>query len=119
NEQGSQVYMLDAENGELLWAASTKSSIVARVTPFDRTGDNYFDSFYAVDLQGRVLRFDMNSARNDFVQHVIADLGGSGVSNRKFYAEPGVAYFRNQYTKEIDLIVTIGSGYRAQPINKT
>lgn len=119
NELGSQVYMVDAATGELLWAKSTKSSIAASVRPFDRTGDNLIDGIYAVDLQGRILRFDLNSASNDFSMYEIADLGGTGVNNRKFYAEPSISLLQNYKTGKIDIMIAVSSGYRAKPLDKT
>ncbi len=121
DDLGRQIYMLDAENGELLWWSgdTLDSSIVGSIATYDRTGDIYFDSFYAVDLQGRVLRFDMNSARNDFTKHLIANIGGTGVNNRKFYEQPSIARFQNIKTGEIDMMIAVGSGYRENPTNKT
>lgn len=119
NELGSQVYMVDAATGELLWAKSTKSSIAASVRPFDRTGDNLIDGLYAVDLQGRILRFDLNGTNSDFSMYEIADLGGTSTNNRKFYAEPGISLLQNYKTGKIDIMIAVSSGYRANPLDKT
>jgi type IV pilus assembly protein PilY1 len=119
DELGSQVYMVDAYTGELLWAKSTPSSITARLRPYDRTGDTLIDSFYAVDVQGRVLRFDLNNNQNDFVMHEIADLGGSGINNRKFYEEPSIALINNPKSGAIDIMIAVGSGYRPHPTDQS
>jgi len=119
DEKGSQVYMLDAITGELLWHYDTEYSITARIKTISRTEADLVDAFYAVDLGGRVLRFDLNEDKDGFTQHVIADIGGSGVNNRKFYREPSVARQTNPRTNQKDTIISVGSGYVANPKDDT
>jgi type IV pilus assembly protein PilY1 len=116
NPVGNQVYMVDATTGELLWMAKTDAAIAARLRPFDRTSDGYIDSFYAVDLAGRVLRFDLDGNDN-FKQYNIAKLGtdGGDSENRKFYSEPSIALMSNPITRKIDIMIAVGSGLRPLP----
>lgn len=115
---GNQIFMVDAVSGELLWSTKTDNSITAGISPYDRDGDGLFDSFYAVDLAGRVLRYDQNGDK--FEGHTIAALGASGGGdNRRFYETPEIALQYNMVTKEIDMMIAVGSGYRAHPGDDT
>ncbi len=117
DEVGNQVYMVDAKSGHLLWKADTLSGITARIRSFDKTGDGYMDGFYAVDLAGRVLRFDFDGDKN-FEQHTVAKLGVDGDGElRKFYSEPSIALMSNPSTDKLDVMIAVGSGYRSQPGN--
>lgn len=110
---GRALYMLDAENGNLLWSAGNSSgsynykssdmtsSFVAAPALSDIDGDGYIDVMVAVDLAGRVWRFDFNKAATsgaDFLKWgsdnragatMIANLN-TGESRRFFFNEPAL-----------------------------
>lgn len=78
-DKGAGVYMFDAENGALLWwassnvAADTNSneetyvsnmtkSVVSQIKTIDRNSDGLIDHLYFGDLGGQLWRVDINSA---------------------------------------------------------
>ena len=122
---GTTIYMIDALNGDILWDASTNSpssemtsSFAGNVSPVDSTGDGQANIIFAADTGGRIWRFDINSAaidETDFATtHLLADISsGSGAGNRRFFNEVDVVY----RAKEKDILLSIGSGYRAHPLS--
>jgi type IV pilus assembly protein PilY1 len=139
---GNTVYMINAIDGTVLWNAYTdvseastemKNSFASDVTPVDRDGDGYIDLLYAADTGGRVWRFDWKDNNKGFNGGVIADINDSdtaGVSgNRRFYVSPDASYIKTKRTNENDegvelvtndsfLLISIGSGYRAHPLDE-
>ncbi|HEB56547.1 MAG TPA: hypothetical protein ENI98_09625, partial [Gammaproteobacteria bacterium] len=133
---GRAVYIVDAENGSLLWwagpdettnnanlkLADMKNSIAADVVPIDHNNNGYVDRLYTADLGGRIWRFDIDekhtTADNFATGGVLADLGGTTAKdNRRFYYSPSVAW--NQKGSVFYYSIAIGSGYRAHPLDKT
>ncbi|MFA7552718.1 MAG: hypothetical protein WCY88_00620 [Spongiibacteraceae bacterium] len=128
NSTGNAIYMVDAETSELLWSAGTSghdfnstdmaNSIAADVTVADINGDGLSDFLFAVDIQGKLWRFDFSpshtSAADFATGGVIAELGGSGRDFRRFYNAPDVAYFA-QRGKPPMLTISVPSGNRADP----
>lgn len=128
NSKGNTIYMIDASTGELLWDAKKDATltgdmtngIAADVVPIDRDENGYTDLLYAADLGGRIWRFDFSenaSGKNDFATGgVIANLNDDTASgNRRFYNTPDISYF--DYTNDDFILISIGSGYRAHPLN--
>jgi type IV pilus assembly protein PilY1 len=129
NQVGNTVYIIDAENGDILWNAyddlptlqgSMTNAIPADIAPIDRDADGLVDLLYASDVGGRVWRFDLNQKDGVFATGgLIADMNDSadnGISdNRRFYNRPDVSYIKD--VKKPFLLVSIGSGYRAHPLN--
>ena len=139
---GNTVYMIRASDGAVLWSALDESSDISAnmtnsfasdVSPVDRDGDGFVDLLFAADTGGRVWRFDWKDDNQGFNGGVIADLNSSasdGVSgNRRFYVSPDVSYINTTRTTETDegielvtkdkfLLVSIGSGYRAHPLDE-
>lgn len=126
NSLGKAVYMVDAASGEKLWEASPDSSnlalnemtnsITADITPVDYDNDTITDYFFANDIGGRIWRFDINkntTNANDFASGgMIFDANGdTGSPYQRFYYPPSVAYFSEGY-----LTLSIGSGFRAHPL---
>jgi type IV pilus assembly protein PilY1 len=126
---GNTVYIIDASTGDILWDAysdlpsiqdSMTSAIPGDIAPVDRDADGYVDLLYATDVGGRVWRFDINQEGRAFATGgVIADFNSSeanGITeNRRFYSRPDVAYITD--TADPFILVSIGSGYRAHPLN--
>ena len=135
DDVGNAIYMVDASTGERLWWSSATGSnknigsmsysIPAGVTAIDVDTDGYTDRFFAADMGGQILRFDINSSNtgaSNFISGagVIANLATSGSSagHRRFYSAPDIALMTPR-GKAPFLTISIGSGFRADPVLKT
>jgi type IV pilus assembly protein PilY1 len=125
--------MIEALTGDVLWDANTHStpaspaaftsSFAANVSPVDSTGDGLANMVFAADTGGRIWRFDINAdhasgdQKTDFARsHLIADISsGSGAGNRRFFNEIDVVLRRQ--AMPADILLSIGSGYRAHPLS--
>jgi type IV pilus assembly protein PilY1 len=133
---GSSVLMLDLFTGEELWRASSDSnanlrlpqmtrSIPSGITVTDINGDGFADRMYAADLGGQIWRFDIWAGRTSdslVTGGVIARFGAEGTADngdsaRRFYNSPDVALFTDTTQNKQYLSVSVGSGYRAHPLN--
>jgi type IV pilus assembly protein PilY1 len=125
--------MVDATTGDLLWSSSKdgsnldisemKNSIPASISAIDINGDTYIDYFYAADTGGRIFRFDINSSNTNagnFAEGgVIAQVGDTSIGgNRRFYNKPNVGLVKDKESGDY-LTISIGSGYRAHPLDDT
>ncbi|MGB3725576.1 MAG: PilC/PilY family type IV pilus protein [Glaciecola sp.] len=128
---GNSVYIINAENGDLLYSVSNEDadlnlpqmqySIPARISVIDRDNDGLADHLYVADTGGQLFRLDMYNGESgsDFMNGaLLANFGGdTEASNRRFYYGPDVSEIllgEEQY-----YAVTIGSGFRAGPLNTT
>lgn len=140
DSMGNGIYIADATNGDLIWSAGGPNSgaileldnmthsIPSDVRIIDTDGDGAIDRMYVGDMGAQVWRFDIdNSNVSDPATAVaedvitggrLADLGGEGPANeRRFYSAPSVSrYAENGSTF---FAVSLGSGYRANPLNQT
>ncbi|HEX5788570.1 MAG TPA: PilC/PilY family type IV pilus protein [Woeseiaceae bacterium] len=135
---GAGVYMLDLESGAVLWRAgrdlaanlqltSLTRSIPTQVRVIDLSGDGYADRMYAADMGGQILRFDIANgaiANNLVAGGVIAQLGAEGnavgdADTRRFYNSPDVSIFNDSIQNRRFIAISIGSGYRAHPLDTT
>ncbi|HNP37141.1 MAG TPA: PilC/PilY family type IV pilus protein [Woeseiaceae bacterium] len=136
---GAGIYMLDLETGDAIWRVGRDSyadlvapgmtrSIPSMVRVIDLSGDGYADRMYAADLGGQIWRFDISNGKrpNQLVAGgVIAQLGAEGLSNpsaaetRRFYTTPDVAMFTDKRQDRRYLAISIGSGYRAHPLDNS
>lgn len=136
---GNAIYIVDSENGELLWHgsraggdkafAAMQSSFAASVRVVDLGADGFADRLYAADMGGQVWRFDIHNGRSPsslVTGGVIARLGAAplpvppgvvadGPDNRRFYYAPDVALVSSR--RERFMHIGIGSGYRAHPLS--
>jgi type IV pilus assembly protein PilY1 len=134
---GAGIYMLDLVSGAELWRAgrdagadlqlaSMTRSIPTQIRVIDMSGDGLADRMYASDMGGQLLRFDISNGQtpsNLVAGGVIAQLGAEGLGapsdadTRRFYNSPDVSIFtdRNQNKRFVSL--SIGSGYRAHPLD--
>jgi len=135
---GAGIFMLDLESGEKLWRAGPDASadlkvgnmtraIPTAIRVLDMSGDGFADRMYAADLGGQVWRFDIvhNKAPRELVRGgVIARFGaeGTGASSaadtRRFFATPDTSMFWDHLNEKRYISVSVGSGYRAHPLDK-
>lgn len=125
---GTGIYMLDLETGDPRWWSDDDTGIVGMTRAFptqvkavDMSGDGYADRMYAADVGGRIWRFDIANGEADLVDGgIIADLGTPETASvpRRFYNSPDVAIFNDPFQGRRFVSISIGSGYRAHPLNQ-
>ncbi len=136
---GRTVYIVDALTGAKLWDARINStdpisgtsavsnltnSIPADIKAVDLSGSGYIEHIYASDTAGQVFRFDIDNYTNSGVADLVvggrlANLQTGAViedNNRRFFYAPDVSAIKRPTFKDF-IAVSIGSGYRAHPIN--
>ena len=135
---GNALYMVDARTGKLIWSASSdpvndgpgmhtffpamRYSIPSDLRVIDLDGNGLLDHIFVGDLGGQVWRLDFNNTdwSSDFVSGgVLAALADdNGAANaRRFFYEPDVALVSAD--RDRFLTVSIGSGWRAHPLDVT
>ncbi len=136
---GNAIYMVNATTGALMWTASNtgedlnisemKNSMPASLSAIDilktqSDGDEegYIDYLIAADTGGRVFRIDINqenTGASDFATGgMIAQVGGNtATTNLRFYNKPNVSLVSDNNLGKY-LTISIGSGYRAHPLNQ-
>ena len=139
---GAGIYMLDLQSGNVLWRAGRDNgadlqmpgmtrSIATQIRVIDLNGNNLADRMYASDMGGQIMRFDIfggnapdGTGVNALVTGgVVAQLGGEGINNpavaetRRFFAAPDVSMFNDNAQNRRFLAISIGSGYRAHPLD--
>ncbi len=137
--EGAAVFILDLETGNQIWRAGSdvdadlqhalmKRSIPSQIRVIDINGDGFSDRMYAADLGGQVWRFDITNGEipsNLVAGGVIASLGADALDaptnadSRRFYSTPDIAMFVDQRQDRRYLAVSLGSGYRAHPLDKS
>lgn len=138
--QGAGIHMLDLQTGERLWWAGPGGSgadlelagmtraIPTEIRVIDINGDGQADRMYASDLGGQVWRFDITNGkpRGELVAGgAIARLGAEGsggataANTRRFYTSPDVAIFSDPLQNRRFISISIGSGYRAHPLDNS
>ena len=136
---GNGIHILDLVSGAELWRASNDAasdltvagmtrSIPSQVRAVDMTGDGFADRMYAADLGGQLLRFDIKNGEtpaNLVTGGVIAQLGAEGLAaadfadTRRFYTTPDVSIFSDRNENKRFISLSIGSGYRAHPLDES
>jgi type IV pilus assembly protein PilY1 len=134
---GAGIHMLDLVSGAELWRAgrdgaadlqlaSMTRSIPTQIRVIDVSGDGLADRMYASDLGGQLLRFDISNGQvpaNLVAGGVIAQLGAEGLGapsnadTRRFYNSPDVSIFTDRIQGKRLISLSIGSGYRAHPLD--
>ncbi|MDJ0939076.1 MAG: PilC/PilY family type IV pilus protein [Woeseiaceae bacterium] len=141
--QGAGIFFLDLESGDILWRAgadvgadlqlpSMTRAIPTQVRVVDINGDDLADRMYASDMGGQIFRFDIfNGNKPDGIGNdalvtggVVAQLGAEGNSvgdedTRRFYTTPDVSVFNDNAQNRRFIAISIGSGYRASPLDNT
>lgn len=146
---GAGIYMLDLHTGDIIWRAGPDGgaqltldptddpglsrSIVSQVRVIDIDGDGFADRMYAADLGGQVLRFDIFKGKDPdgigedalVTGGVVAQLGAEGLASptnadtRRFYTAPDVSVFNDNIQNQRFIAISLGSGYRAHPLDNT
>ncbi len=137
--EGAGIFMLDLETGAELWRAGRDVGadlIVPRMTRaipstirvLDMSGDGFADRMYAADLGGQVWRFDINNGGSPstlVAGGVIARLGAEGMISpgagdmRRLFSAPDVSMVNDAANDRRFLSISLGSGYRAHPLDKS
>lgn len=136
---GAGIHMLDLVSGVELWRAGRDinadlrlsgmtRSIPTQVRVVDMSGDGLADRMYASDMGGQLLRFDISNgqpAGSLVAGGVIAQLGAEGLGApadadlRRFYNSPDASIFTDRTQGRRFISLSIGSGYRAHPLDNT
>lgn len=137
-DKGAGVYMFDADDGSLLWWASSnvdttsvdatqvadmKRSVVSQIKAIDRNNDGLTDHLYFGDLGGQLWRVDMDSSNtagdsSNFAKRVVRILDMSSVSNvPRFYSTPSFSIHSSG--NGFFGVVTIGSGNLSFPMSES
>lgn len=133
DDLGRAVYMIRARTGEVLWSAGyadthalrlpkMRYSIPGDVRLIDVDGDKLLDQFYLGDMGGQLWRFDVDNNQTTGISirgGVIADIAqdDSPSATRRFYTSPDAVI--SQVNGRYQLMLAIGTGYRAHPLNRT
>ncbi|MGQ7844107.1 PilC/PilY family type IV pilus protein [Granulosicoccus sp. 3-233] len=128
---GNAIYIVDADTGTRLWAgqgnnggderfADMDYSIPSDIRVIDVNGDGLSDQMYVGDMGGQLWRFDFQPFHQSgqlVYGGVIAKLNGNNATDaRRFYNEPDVALVASGGKRFLS--VSIGSGWRAHPLNE-
>lgn len=137
DNSGAALIMLDLQSGNELWRASrdVSSDLVlanmsrafpTQVRAIDLDGDKFTDRMYAADVGGQLWRFDIfpgQPASSLVTGGVIAQLGAEGIvsptvgETRRNYNSPDIAMFTDIAQNRRFISVSIGTGYRAHPLD--
>lgn len=130
--EGNVVYVLDAINGDLIWAASHTSmvdSIPSDPTVVDTDGDNLIDRILVGDTGGRVWRIDTFGPKANWQTTILASVGRhadtGSVNDRRFFHRPDFVQTQvevtDSQTGEVSIerfdAVILGSGNRPNPLD--
>ena len=137
NGIGSGVYMFDADNGDLLWWASSKAStspatttsgviglndanlkysVASEIRTEDRDGDGLTDHLYFGDLGGQFFRIDVNNKATTLgaFSHKVTRLLDLKTEKARFYEMPAFSLYDS--AGERFAVLSIGSGNRSLPL---
>lgn len=122
-DKGNDILILDAVTGDKIWSLSStqrnkiKSSVPGGVRILDTNYNHVIDRMYFADTGGNVWRLDLSenigASGAETKLTKFATLGGV----RKFYNEPDVSMMK--LNGKTVFAVSIGSGFRAHPLDKT
>jgi len=132
--QGNAIYIVDANTGDLIWSASKikshlnlpdmKYSVPATVSVIDIDRDGFADQLIVGDTGGQIWRLFIHNGKSRRILvtasglmriQPFAKLGKNNPQNaRRFYHEAHVEWGKASNNR---LMINIGSGYRAHPLN--
>ncbi|WP_157964650.1 pilus assembly protein [Algibacillus agarilyticus] len=123
---GRGVFIVDVLTGGLIWKATSsayssgskntyanfKHAIPGRIAILDSDGNGLIDRLYSADIGGHVWRIDLASSdpfssTKPWTVQELASLGGSGLSARKFFAEPVIV--RTVFSEVKELLLDYGT----------
>ena len=143
---GNAIYIVDADDGSLIWRAvgpatgaqpgnSTElyfapgmtDSIPSPVTVIDSNGNGLADRAYVGDSGGKLWRIELTEYRlrkpgteprdaGNWYVRLLADLGGSGRADRRFFHAPDYVRTRDEQGDYDGLVIV--SGNRADPLEE-
>ena len=127
NTMGRGISLYDSETGSPLWqmtrnhgAANMKYAFATQPTPVDINGDGYTDLIYAVDVNARLWRFNVNNGANNASNlidgAILAKLGTTGDTlseQRRTYKRVDAATVNTGTGTEV--LLAIGTGDRMNP----
>ncbi|TQV76831.1 hypothetical protein FLL45_02425 [Aliikangiella marina] len=127
---GNVVYIANALTGDMLWSSDSAidpgesegplnmNSVPADITAFDLDGDDYIDHMYASDTKAQIFRFDVDKDTQTIKGGRIASLQTAAdvANNRRFYYPVDAALIK--LIDDSFVSVSIGSGYRAHPLDE-
>lgn len=123
---GNDVFIFDADDGTLVWSLPSSEKVkLTNSTPggvriLDTNSNKMIDRMYFGDTGGNLWRLDLSEkiTSNDSASKLtkLADLSGTGSQARMFFNEPDVS--RLKINGKTRFLVSIGSGYRAHPLDK-
>ncbi len=133
---GNAIFMVDVDNGNLLWSAGSdasfdlelpkmKRAIPSDITVADLNGNGRADRMYVGDVGGQLWRFDIFDGQTPdklvaggVIGTFGAESGAAGAANeRRFFVAPDIAIFRDTEQDKRYLSISIGSGWRAHPLD--
>lgn len=129
SDVGNDILIFDADTGvnggNLLWSLSSadrariEGSIPGGVRILDTNFNKKVDRMYFGDTGGNVWRLDLTEEGTSGTSTLtkLASLGGSGSNSRMFFNEPDVAVLK--LNGRSVFAVSIGSGFRAHPMDET
>lgn len=143
NGVGAGVYMFDANDGTLLWWASSNAttantssapnalnvsdmeySVVSQIKAIDRNADGMVDHLYFGDLGGQMWRVDINNAlkadsSDAFAKRAvkILDLSSSDGTAPRFYTTPTFTIHNGGGSSGMFGVISIGSGNLSLPMS--
>lgn len=136
DDQGNDLYIVNARTGALIWSASSAGingmnySIPSGVNVIglqaNEQGQVVLDEnglagqIFVGDMGGQVWRFHVKNGQSGaglVTGGIFAQVAGNGTADaRRFYHEPEIALVTVK--NKLNLTVNIGSGYRGHPRNK-
>ena len=140
---GAGIFMLDLKTGATIWRAGADAlanltldvvgremnrAFPSKIQVIDINGDGFADRMYAADLGGQLWRFDISAgepASSLVAGGIIARLGFEGnttpvnVGPSRIYNSPDIALITDPQQNRRYISVSIGTGYRAHPLNTT
>lgn len=124
---GKGIYIIDAKTKTLKWSLTPGATsgvntsfsgitdgIPSEIKVMDSDFDGFIDRMYAVDVGGNVWRVDMpgsepSSSSTPWTVFKLAELGGTGANDRRFFSAPAVARSFFSHVNETEITNADGS----------
>jgi type IV pilus assembly protein PilY1 len=123
--EGNVIYIVKASDGSLLKSISDSdadvdisemtSSIASDLATVDLNGDTRVERLYASDVDGRIIRIDIDEDNDTISGGVIADINDGASSHRMFFTSPQIGYYNKAGTQFLTIL--IGTGDITNPLD--